>query len=701
MDFIYQLLPENILYALGWTVVHSLWQAFVAALLLSAYLLGWQKADVRKRYIAGNVALASILLAAVVTFTILLENSSPVLEREDAIFSDNGQLLGWMLIERSPSVFSEYFNENMPLIVTFWLVGLVFFLLKMVGGLIYIQRLRHRYVTPLPRQWQETLGMLAGELNLHHPVQLAESALVKVPLVIGWLKPVILMPVGAVNHLTTEQVEAILAHELAHITRHDYLFNLLQSVIESLFYFNPAVWWISANVRTERENCCDDLAVQLCGSSLAYAKALVSLQEIHDAAPAFAMPFSKNKNQLLTRIQRILQPSQNKSNVMEKLSATLLLLAAILLLSVQAKTPFGNLLEQVISNQSVDEFSYAPVEDPMLFVYADTIPGGQETHIHRKTDGEEVELFMKNGEITNLIVNGEEIPKDRFGEFEDLVSQLREEVENIPEPPAPPAPPTPPAPPGFRSAPTPPAPPAPPAPPSGTRRIITQKDGKSTTFIIEPGDGSEPVEIRMKDGKKGEIIINGQEISGLKNGEKTIIVEEVERAPHAWFWNGATFDVMPELAFETPHFSPDDFHFDMPAPEVFDFNFQDDKTWEKKARLFEEMAQRMKQGQLNGEWLDEMRERLGEDAVIAPHLLELDELRARTDEERARNFERQQEHYQQQMERQQEQMERMQQHQQELQRLMEERMQLKLEKEQQLLEKRRTKKRLIANDGSM
>ena len=124
----------------------------------------------------------------------------------------------------------------MPLIVTVWLVGMVFFLLKMVGGLLYLQRLRHRYLTPLPRKWQEMLGALAGEINLERHVQLAESALVKVPMVIGWLKPVILMPIGAVNSLTTDQVEAILAHELAHIARHDFLVNLLQSVVEILFY---------------------------------------------------------------------------------------------------------------------------------------------------------------------------------------------------------------------------------------------------------------------------------------------------------------------------------------------------------------------------------------------------------------------------------------------------------------------------------
>ena len=128
-------------------------------------------------------------------------------------------------------------------------------------------------------------------IPLRRKVLLLESALVKVPMVIGYFKPMILMPLGAVNNLSAQEVEAILAHELAHVWRNDYLLNILFSFIEVLFYYHPAVWFISANIRSERENCADDLAIQLCGNSLTYAKALVSLQKLNPAVPAFAMPF--------------------------------------------------------------------------------------------------------------------------------------------------------------------------------------------------------------------------------------------------------------------------------------------------------------------------------------------------------------------------------------------------------------------------
>jgi beta-lactamase regulating signal transducer with metallopeptidase domain len=567
MDFIHQLLPNDILQALGWTVLHSLWQAFAVALLLAAYLLAWQKTDARKRYAAGNVALGSILLLALGTFVFYLNKSQAEPELAGEIWSDDGELLGRYFIEETPSFFSEYFSEHLPLIVTVWGIGLVFFMLKLMGGLLYIQQLKTRMTSPLPSEWQAYVAMLCGEMNIRRPVQLLESALAQTPMVLGWLKPFILLPVGAVNHLTPTQVEAILAHEMAHVLRQDYLLNLLQSLVETIFYFNPAVWWVSAHVRTERENCCDDIAVRLCGNSLAYAKALVSLQELQMAAPALAMPFSKNKNQLLHRIKRILQPSQNKSNLMEKLSATLLLSVAVVLLSVQANTPFGNFLTKVVS---VETPIFEPAEDPMPYkeveypVEADTIPDGmQDAHFHISTNDEQVEVRVKDGKIMFLEVNGEVIPPSRYGEYDEQVQEI---LANMPEPPdAPEAPefpefpemPAPPSPPSFERFPAPTAPPAP-----GSRKITTQKDRNGTTFLIETEDGGEPVEIVVKDGKKGTIIVNGQEITGLKKGDKTIIMQDV---PQTFTWNGEWFSRPGEASPLFPALSADQFNFDFPA----------------------------------------------------------------------------------------------------------------------------------------
>ncbi len=528
MDFINHYLPDNILHALGWTVVHSLWQAFIIALLLSAYLLA-TKADARQRYFAGFVALGATLLSATATFFILFDNAGFGVASE--LWSADGQLLGHYFTENKAANFQDWFNNNMPFIVTMWLMGMAFFILKMLGGLLYIQRLKTRHLIALPDCWQLLLQKIQQELGITKAIALQASALVKVPMVVGWLKPVVLMPIAAINNLSTQQVEAILAHELSHIARHDFVLNILQSIVEALFYFNPAVWWVSARIRTERENCCDDMAVALCGNSIAYAKALVSLQEMHQARPVLAMSFSKNKNQLLHRIQRILQSPDKKSNVMEKITATILLLAAVVILSVQANTDFDSFNQA--SNPGYFETLSANFRNLVNTPPTDTIPD-ENLHIRKQKDGEEVEVRMKNGEITYLKIDGKEIDAAEYAEYGDLVEELI--ASTPPPPPAPPVPPNPavaPVPPIAPVAPepavfpTPPMPPAPPAPVNRTRTITTKKNGKGMTIIIETAPGEEPVEIEIENRRKGNVTINGNEITGLKNGDETVIVEDL------------------------------------------------------------------------------------------------------------------------------------------------------------------------------
>ena len=315
-----EMISEEFIYALGWTVVHSLWQAILIALGMALILLALRKKTALVRYWVANLALLLVLVVSALTFIDLYQIAGNEQARHLTLII-NEQTASILLGGDSTSIFQQfsqqfqqYFNEHLPLIVTVWLVGVAFFILRLFGGLAYIQYLKYNFNTPLPDYWQKQLDALKTKIPVKRTVELTESALVKVPMVIGYFKPVILLPIGIVNELEPEQVEAILAHELAHIYRHDFLLNILQSVVEVLFYFNPAVWWISANIRTERENCCDDIAVRLCGNSLAYAKALVNIQEMNTASPSFAMTFAgrQKNNQLLNRVKRILnQPQTN------------------------------------------------------------------------------------------------------------------------------------------------------------------------------------------------------------------------------------------------------------------------------------------------------------------------------------------------------------------------------------------------------
>jgi uncharacterized protein (TIGR03435 family) len=193
-------------------------------------------------------------------------------------------------------------------VVMVWLAGAMVFWIRLAGGWVVAARMRSMLVRRAPPEWQETLRSLGAQIGLSRPVRLLISALVQVPTVVGWLRPVVLVPVGALGGLPAEHLEALLLHELAHIRRHDYLINILQSVAESLLFYHPAVWWVSGHIRTERELCCDDVAVSVSGDPLTYARALAQLESYRPAHLSTVM--AANGGSLANRIARLLGKSR-------------------------------------------------------------------------------------------------------------------------------------------------------------------------------------------------------------------------------------------------------------------------------------------------------------------------------------------------------------------------------------------------------
>ena len=576
MEFIQYSISEDILYALGWTVVHSLWQGMLIALVMALISLGLQKHAARLRYLISNAGLFSVLAIAVITFFQLYSGTNNGGAEEIIIIAGQSTVEATAettLLQKIMLPFSGYFNEHLPLIVSVWLIGMVFFMLRLIGGLAYVQHLKSRHVYALGEEWQHLLEHLAHQIPVKKPVQLMESAMTKVPMVVGFLKPVILLPIGTINGLSINQVEAILAHELAHIYRNDYLLNIFQSLVEVLFYFNPAVWWISANIRTERENCCDDIAVELCGNSLTYAKALVSLQEISQASPRMAMTFSNNKNQLLNRVKRILNQPQNKLNIMEKLTATCLLLIAIVVLSISANHPYENHPEPTFSQEPLESLHQADlsidiqldqkvevVEVPVasetgevhtvtietitthdrFFPPLDTLPKGK-THLEVTRNGQKIDAKIKDGKITFLKIDEEEVPADEYADYEPVLEEILEDIPEPPLPPAPPAapepglppvPPVPSAPAAPGTPPSPPTPPTPPAPPKTdgyffkSQTITTEKDEDGNTIIIIKTDGEDaPMSISI-DGENQFFNLDDMPNTNLAFGDGFVWVDE-------------------------------------------------------------------------------------------------------------------------------------------------------------------------------
>ena len=184
-----------------------------------------------------------------------------------------------------------------------WLAGVLALSWRSVGGILLIERLRRREVAPLPEELQQICLSLQRRMRLTRAVRYLQSVHIDAPIVAGWLRPVVLLPVEALTELTAAQIEGVIAHELAHVRRLDTLVNLGQVVVETLLFYHPAVWWISKRIRAERENCCDDFAVALCDDAVTYAWALTRLAEWR-AAPRLAM--AANRSPLVLRIARLL-----------------------------------------------------------------------------------------------------------------------------------------------------------------------------------------------------------------------------------------------------------------------------------------------------------------------------------------------------------------------------------------------------------
>jgi beta-lactamase regulating signal transducer with metallopeptidase domain len=515
MNWLQNILPPNWTYALGWTVIHSLWQGVLIASVMAFLMMGLQRQSAALRYRVAFASLLTLFVSALGTFVFLLEkttNSTPDSFYESLILRGlifEASVENQSFMERV----SLFFNENLYLIVTIWLLGVAFFTLRLMGGLMYVQKLRTKHLILLPAEWQSRMNFFKNKLGIRYSVALAESTMVSVPMVVGWLKPLILFPIGTVNSLSTGQVEAILTHELAHIASRDYLLNIIQSIIEILFYYHPAAWWISANIRTERENRCDDVAVHICGNSLTYAKALLSIQEkqlqnvrTYGLALTFA---GKNKHFLLNRIKRILNQPQNRSNIMEKLTATALLLAVVTALS------FGN-------NKTLTRSDSSKIPPSVsALISADTLPPKGKLTITKEDDGKKVEMKVENGNITELKIDGKDIPKEDFGKYEDVTDDILYGIATPPVPPTPPMPPMaptapmPPMPPSF-NAPTPPTPPTPPIPPAFPRTTMKKEnDSEGNTILkMKKADGSIS-EIKITPDK--EVFIDGKKMEEGKD----------------------------------------------------------------------------------------------------------------------------------------------------------------------------------------
>jgi len=315
--------------ALGWTLFHFLWEGIAIAAVLAVALFFLRAAPVR--YVAACLALAAMLVACAGTFIRVLPDQ-PAPPRVSAKFPARAAAGSLPPVPAKPFRAADLLPWAAPL----WLAGVLLLHLRTMAAWMTVRRLRRTGI-PAPAPWPDRLAALAAGVGLKMPVALLESCRVDVPVVIGYLRPAILVPLGLLAGMPADDLEAILLHELAHIRRRDYLVNLLQTVAENLLFYHPAVWWISDVIRAERENCCDDLVVAVRGNAHRYAVALAALETRRvTREPALAA----TGGDLMKRIHRLLdRPEPPHAALTPAFSAALIMLTAAVALTAWQPNP--------------------------------------------------------------------------------------------------------------------------------------------------------------------------------------------------------------------------------------------------------------------------------------------------------------------------------------------------------------------------
>ena len=365
MSLIDILLSDGTARAVCWTLVHSLWEGLLVALLAGLIILATRRRSAALRYNLLTADLLLFMLIAGATFFYetgqsgnlqapgmaqtavemtangaIGDNAIPPTKTPGHLKAAPGLQATEFLLQRA----SDYLNSHAIVVTLIWLACLSGQMLRLTLGLYQVRRLRRNCIQPPGPDWNERLSVLARRLGIKRTVTLLQSALVKAPAALGFLKPSILVPMGMLANLPPDQVETILLHELAHIRRGDYAANLLLHLTEAIFFFNPGIRWVATLIRQEREACCDDIVLAGVPDKNSYFEALVAFKQwVIDGSFAdgrsFTLELGGGKTDLLWRIRRMLDRENKKLQIMEKaiLSFGLMALVTVSLISMKAR----------------------------------------------------------------------------------------------------------------------------------------------------------------------------------------------------------------------------------------------------------------------------------------------------------------------------------------------------------------------------
>ncbi len=367
-------ISPSTMHSLGWALLHFVWQGAALAALAAAAMVLLRRPSAR--YAIGLIALALMMLSPVATYFWYSQPysnvaaptmSTPLAAAARPIARGSSAASGatpWTRAARSLDAF--------PWLVEAWLIGVALLSLRSAGGFVLLERERRRKSDVVADHVLEVCHALQDQLGIDRAIEFCESAFLEAPAVIGWFRPIVLLPVSVLTGLSDEQFRMVIAHELAHIQRLDAFVNVFQVCVETLLFYHPAVWWLNKRIRAERELCCDEIAVAVCGDAVEYARALTMMEEWR-SAPALAM--AANRGPLSERILHLLGLNSSRAGIRKVgfagsvLFLTTALVAGNALLGIaypaphafSASSPIGRLLRPAtVQAQSVPQSQPAP-----------------------------------------------------------------------------------------------------------------------------------------------------------------------------------------------------------------------------------------------------------------------------------------------------------------------------------------------------
>ncbi|WP_031527216.1 M56 family metallopeptidase [Dyadobacter crusticola] len=434
------------------TFLHSLWQGLVAAVLAGGLLMLTRKSRPVFRYNVLVALLGGLLLVNAATFFLILPKNQTEITGNVFISTATatevniaGTRSSFELNSLSSDL-TDFCSRHASTILAIWLLVFLWKSARATAGLMHLKKLRKTGLHAPSNHWKDVFADLSRKLGITQRIQFLESECVSVPMVIGHLTPIVLVPLGMLAGMPAAQVEAILMHELAHIRRRDYLVNLIQIFCENIYFFNPALLWISYLIREEREHCCDDLAIEVMENKTSFVHALVSFQEYNLSVNLAQVAFAGKKNHLLNRIKRIINHNNKSLDAMEKVFVSVSLVAAIALsAAISPKSPAsGRSVKDHQRIYSEPASALVPVQQPVAAM--DTLPKKKKqesiqihsANVYTPTEGvstydvhvggKRYEIVKKNGKIVSLDVDGKEVPASEYGKYESDISKIESKI---------------------------------------------------------------------------------------------------------------------------------------------------------------------------------------------------------------------------------------------------------------------------------